>query len=88
MNIKIPSEIILDSVTENFLNFSAACSHMMFEAITADILHKFLEFRNLSYRNTTIHSVWVISYESLSKICLDTSLCIIGRNTEICKVPA
>ena len=88
MNIKIPSEIILNSVTEYFLSLAAACSHMVLESVSADMFHKFLKFRNLCNCDTSVHSVRVVSYEAFSEICLDATFGIVSRNTEICEVTA
>ena len=86
MNIDIPVQISFNSFCQNIFHIATAHSHVMFESILTDIFHKRLQIIHLGYCYTTIHSVWIISQVTFTQIRFDTTLRIICRDTEECKI--
>ena len=86
MNINIPTKIIFYGLTQYIYYISANHCHMMFKAVLANKLHKFLQIVHFGDSYTSIHTIWIICKLSLSEITLYTAERIIRRNAELCKI--
>ena len=60
----------------------AAGCDMVLEAVAADVLHEFLEIRNLGNSDAAVHSVRIVGDYALAEISLDLSLGVVGGDAE------
>lgn len=82
VDVEVPAEVGLDGFVQDVNDIGAAHSHMVLEAILADILHQLLQVVHLCDGNTSVHAVWVVGQLSLTQIGLDTALRVVGRDAE------
>ena len=83
MDIKIPTQIGINGFLQDSSQIATTESHMMLEAVLADILHQLLEFGHFRYYDTAVHSVWIVGHLALTEIGLDATLRVVGGDAEI-----
>ena len=82
MNIKIPSEIVLERIGNDVGHIAAHKGDMMLEAVATDVLHQLLKVINLGNRDATIHSIRIVGDLSFAYVCANLAGSIVGRYAE------